>query len=212
MPGTDQITIPLFPLNAVLFPGSLLPLHIFEERYKVLINECVDRNSEFGVNLVYEDKIRSIGCIAFVRDVLQRHADGTMEIIVEGRRRYTLHSVHTTSHPYQVGSISFYDDNDEKSDRALLDKATTLYNQFVNVAFKGSVQTIASFENDEQLSFVMVQKSGLELIQRQLFLTLKSENKRLEYLITHFEALLPMVMTKSQIEAIVINDGYISLS
>ncbi|MGE5313386.1 MAG: LON peptidase substrate-binding domain-containing protein [Acidobacteriota bacterium] len=208
----DHFLIPLFPLNAVLFPGSLLPLHIFEERYKVLINQCVAENKQFGINLIYENKIRSIGCLAFVRDVLQRHSDGTMEIIVEGVRRYTLHSLAESDQPYQVGSVSYYDDTDEPLDRMLLDKATTLYNQFVTAAFKGTVQSIVSFEEEAQLSFVMVQKSGLELIQRQLFLTLKSENKRLEYLISHFESMLPMVLTKNQVEAIIINDGYISLS
>lgn len=211
MPVSEQITVPLFPLNAVLFPGSLLPLHIFEERYKVLINECVDRNTEFGVNLLYEAKIRSIGCIAFVRDVLQRHPDGTMEVIVEGRRRYTLRSIVESDNPYQVGEITYYDDEAEPVDRSLLDRAAALYNQFVNAAFKGTVQTIASFEDNENLSFVMVQKSGLELIQRQLFLTLTSENKRLEFLISHLESLLPTVITKNQIEAIIINDGYVSL-
>lgn len=211
MTDSDLRTVPLFPLNAVLFPGSLLPLHIFEERYKVLINECIDGNKEFGTNLIYENKIRSIGCIAIVRDVLQRHADGTMEIIVEGRRRYTLHSVSDSQHPYQVGTISYYDDLDEPTDRGLQGKAASLYNQFVNAAFRGTVQTIESFDTDAQLSFIMVQKSGLELIQRQLFLTFQSENKRLEYLIAHFESLLPMVMTNNQVEAIIINDGYISL-
>src|SRR5512143_3394490 len=84
--------LPLFHLNVVLFPQSQLSLHIFEERYKTLISECITYDSVFGINLIHEQQIRSIGCTASVKEVTKRYDDGRMDIIVEGRRRYTLHN------------------------------------------------------------------------------------------------------------------------
>lgn len=212
MDTQHQSTLPLFPLSVVIFPGSRLPLHIFEERYKILINECIAERKLFGINLVYENKVRSIGCAVNVVEVLERRDDGTMEIIVEGTRRYTLHHFADTRQPYQVGAISYYDDaDDERVDPELVDTAVQLYNRFVALAFKGTVHALSSFADDACLSFIMVQKSGLELVQRQLFLTMKSENERLKFLVRHFELMLPLLNDKNRIDTIIINDGYVAI-
>ncbi|HMK38660.1 MAG TPA: LON peptidase substrate-binding domain-containing protein, partial [Bacteroidota bacterium] len=73
--------LPLFPLNVVLFPRSALPLHIFEERYKVLINECVERGTPFGVALAREKGMADVGCSAVVSSVTRRYDDGRMDIV-----------------------------------------------------------------------------------------------------------------------------------
>ncbi len=211
MPSSQRTLLPLFPLSVVMFPGSRLPLHIFEERYKLLINECIAANSAFGINLMYENKIRSIGCVARVVEVLERHADGTMEIVVEGARRYTLHGFADTRHAYSIGSISYYDDATEMVDHALVDEAASLYNKFVTIAFKGTVQSLEAFPDSSCLSFVMVQKAGLEMVQRQLFLTMTSENTRLRFLIRHFELMLPLLNDKNRIDTIIVNDGYVAI-
>jgi len=160
---------------------------------------------------MYENKIRSIGCIARVVEVLERHPDGTMEIVVEGTRRYTLHEFADTQHPYKVGSITYYDDVEETVDLALVDTAAALYNRFVAVAFKGAVHSLEAFPEDATISFVMVQKAGLEMVQRQLFLTMKSENERLRCLIRHFELMLPLLSDKNRIDTLIINDGYVAI-
>jgi Lon protease-like protein len=211
MPALRKIPLPLFPLHVVIFPGSRLPLHIFEERYKTLVNESVARHTSFGINLVYEQKIRSIGCAVTVVEITRMYDDGSMDIIVEGTRRYTLHGMTASDHPYQVGTISYYDDTEEEIDQALVDTAAGLYNRFVTLAFKGTVRSLASFSERELLSFVMVQKAGLELVQRQLFLTMASENLRLKYLIRHFELMLPLLSDTQRIETIIINDGYVTI-
>jgi Lon protease-like protein len=212
MAAIEQYTLPLFPLNAVIFPGSRLPLHIYEERYKTLVNEAVAGNTSFGINLIYENKIRSIGCTVIVAAVTTVNEDGTMEIVVEGLRRYTLHGMTESDRPYHIGTISFYDDTEEHLDPSLVDAAAELYNRFVALAFKGTVHSLASFSETQLLSFVMVQKAGLELVQRQLFLTMQSENMRLKYLIRHFELMLPLLNDKNRIDTIIINDGYVPIT
>lgn len=200
--------IPLFPLNVVLFPQSLLPLHIFEERYKTLISECITYDNEFGINLIHEQEIRSIGCTAVVKEVTKRYAGGKVDIIVEGRRRYTLLNLVEAPHPYYSGRISWFKDIPEDHNDDLSVRAVQLYNQFVTVVFSGSVKQVQGNNIRQTRSFYLVQKSGLDLIQRQVFLSMNSENKRLEFLIQHFESLIPLLVSKKKVEELAKNDGY----
>jgi Lon protease-like protein len=82
--------IGLFPLGVVLLPGERLPLHIFEERYKELIEECLETGREFGMVLADDEGRRSVGTTAAVTEVLERFPDGRLNILVEGRRRVTI--------------------------------------------------------------------------------------------------------------------------
>jgi Lon protease-like protein len=201
--------IPIFPLNIVLFPQSSLPLHIFEERYKTLISECISYDNEFGINLIHEQNIRSIGCTAVVKEVIKRYDDGQMDIVVEGRRRYSLVNLVEAPHPYYSGRISWYNDVGEDVDDALRLNAVKLYNVFVSTVFTDSVKRVQDHDPRQTRSFFLVQKSGLELMQRQLFLGINSENKRLEMLIRHYEAVLPLLSSQKNIEELAKNDGYI---
>lgn len=82
--------IGLFPLELVLLPGERVPLHIFEPRYRELIGECLERSEEFGLVLADEEGIRETGTTAAVVEVLQRFPDGRLDIVVEGRERFTI--------------------------------------------------------------------------------------------------------------------------
>jgi len=201
--------LPLFPLNVVLFPDSLLPLHIFEDRYKTLVNECVTDESEFGINYFDSQKIHSVGCSARVKEILKRYDDGKMDIVVEGTRRYVLHKIIDAKTVYQVGDVTYFDDEPQQQNDAIRMRAIALYNRLVQVAFRGSVQPIADGNLKPQLSFLLVQKSGLDLGQRQHFLSLRSENERMEILVKHLESVLPLVAGQKKIEAFVMNDGYL---
>jgi Lon protease-like protein len=75
--------IGLFPLDLVLLPGEQRPLHVFEERYKELIGECLEDGVEFGLVLADEDGLRPVGTRAAVVEVLQEFDDGRMDVVVE---------------------------------------------------------------------------------------------------------------------------------
>jgi Lon protease-like protein len=85
--------IGLFPLGMVLLPGEEVPLHIFEERYKELIEECLEADREFGLILADEAGTRTIGTTAAVTEVLERFPDGRMNILVHGHRRFSVGEV-----------------------------------------------------------------------------------------------------------------------
>ncbi len=201
--------LPLFPLNVVLFPQSQLHLHIFEERYKQLIAESITYDAVFGINLVHDQEVRTVGCTATVKRVEKRYDDGKMDIVVEGGRRYQLHNFVQAPHPYFTGRVSWIEDIAETVDEELRLRAVDLHNQFIGTVFTGIVQKVAPDDIRRSRAFYLVQKSGMELLQRQLFLGMNSENQRLQFLVRHFESLLPMLLSKKTVEELAKNDGYI---
>lgn len=88
--------IGLFPLGLVLLPGERVPLHIFEPRYKELVNECIDTDTEFGVVLLNSRGTRQVGTKAAVVEVLERYEDGRLDIIVLGTERFNLLEIRAT--------------------------------------------------------------------------------------------------------------------
>jgi Lon protease-like protein len=101
--------IPLFPLGLVLLPGMALPLHIFEERYKLMISECLAAETPFGIVFFDGHSIRSVGCMARVYRVLHRYEDGRMDILTRGERRFFIHEI-IEEKPYMEAQAVFFDD------------------------------------------------------------------------------------------------------
>ena len=87
------VLIPLFPLDLVLFPGTPLPLHIFEPRYKEMIAECMAQNREFGVVRAVEQRLAEVGCTAEIVTVVKEYPDGRLDLVTEGRQRFELLAV-----------------------------------------------------------------------------------------------------------------------
>jgi Lon protease-like protein len=85
--------IPLFPLGVVLFPDVPLPLHIFEDRYKMMIGECLENDSVFGIALYADGKIFNIGCTAKIINVLKKYEDGRMDILTQGVEKFVIENI-----------------------------------------------------------------------------------------------------------------------
>jgi len=81
---TDPSELPIFELPLALVPAERVPLHIFEERYRLMIGDCIDRDGPFGIVLRDEDGARAIGCSAVVAEVVERHDDGRLDIVARG--------------------------------------------------------------------------------------------------------------------------------
>ncbi len=171
--------IPLFPLNVVLMPGAPLPLHIFEERYKQMVNECLEKESEFGMVLADESGTRRVGCTARIVELVERYEDGRMLILVEGSRRFRLNSI-LTGKPYYVGEVEYLEEEQEEEDvNALAEECITLLERVVEAATEGSVgiEIKPPYRN---LSFAIAGRIEFDLEARQQILELTSEKERLE--------------------------------
>jgi uncharacterized protein len=121
-------SLPLFPLNTVLFPGMPLRLHIFEERYKMMIRECIDQQKPFGVVLIEEGQEvgaapqpHLIGCTAQITRVEQL-TQGRMNLVAVGQERFRIHSLDVSEHAYLVGQVE--NDPVENGDESLIHRNT----------------------------------------------------------------------------------------
>ena len=201
--------LPLFPLEVVLFPESGIALHIFEKRYKVLINECLTEGKEFGINLVHGGGMSAVGCSARVKQVVKRYPDGKLDIIVEGSRRYKLLRLERRKTPYAVGSVEYLHDESEAIDDALAVKTLDLYRQLVEMVYEGTKKVPAPENVMTGLSFRMGEKAGLDLAQRQQLLELSSENERLKLLERYLMSIIPRLQRREEVDRISHNDGYL---
>ena len=206
----DEATLPLFPLNVVLFPGSALPLHIFEERYKVLIGKCIEvKGMEFGINFVDVDKMSLVGCTAQVHEVTKRYEDGQLDIVVEGGRRFEIQAIEENAAPYNVGTVLFFGDVSEETNPRLVDETLTLYHQLVEVVYKGRLPQLFIESAGPDVSFVIARKAGMDLQQRQRLLEMRSENRRLKLLRSYLSAVIPRLQHSEEIQRVINSDGYI---
>jgi Lon protease-like protein len=187
----------------------MLPLHIFEERYKVLINECTKGKKEFGINLVDGQKFCPIGCKASVTQVLQRYDDGRLDIVVQGGDRYTLLRYQDDLAPYLVGFIEKFRDSNVQVDNELARDTVELYNRLVAAAYKDKLQPVPAQVGAEGISFRLAQKAGMSLRQRQELLELGSENDRLRLVHKYLTEVIPRLEDLEELDRIIKSDGYI---
>jgi Lon protease-like protein len=101
--------IPIFPLGLVLLPGMQVPLHIFEERYREMVDHCLEEQSQFGIVYYNGSNFRSTGCSAGIVKLVKRYEDGRKDILIEGERRFSLESIDDTG-MYLHARVRYFDD------------------------------------------------------------------------------------------------------
>lgn len=177
--------IPLFPLNVVLMPGTPLPLHIFEERYKQMVDECLESGEDFGMVLSDDSGTREVGCTASISEVVERYDDGRIVILVEGSRRFKLNNILSggpAGKPYYVGEIEYLPEEEASEDlQALVEENLALLERVVEAATEGSVD-IEVEPPYKNLSFGITGRIEFELDTRQEILEIPTEKERLERL------------------------------
>jgi Lon protease-like protein len=130
----DQVEerLPLFPLGLVMLPTEVVPLHIFEERYKLMIGSCIAEESEFGIVWLAEGGLREVGCTARVAQVLERMEDGRMNILAQGERPFQLLR-RIEDMPYPAGDVELLEDDDAEPDEELAAEARESYADLVEL-------------------------------------------------------------------------------
>jgi Lon protease-like protein len=166
----------LFPLGIVLLPSEQLPLHIFEERYKELIGECLEDDGEFGLVYADDDGIRDVGTRARISEVLTRFEDGRLNVLVEGGERFHLEEL-TDGRSFQTGYVSAIDDEDDPAETAAIDEALRLFGKLREVT--GSDVAVPE-SGTPQLSFILAGKVELPSDEKIELLREVSERRRME--------------------------------
>jgi Lon protease-like protein len=177
---------PLFPLGLVALPTELVPLHIFEERYKTMIDRCLDEDSEFGIVWMAEDGLRPIGCACEIAEVVERMEDGRINLIARGTRPFRIEA-RQDELPYPAGTVEFLADRSEDPDAQAADSAHAAYADLVNEATdrepdRGEIDEMSAYQMAATVEFGLDAKQGL--------LDLRSETARLRLVTRLFRAAL----------------------
>jgi Lon protease-like protein len=184
MPDGQTRDFPLFPLGIVALPGEIIPLHIFEERYKTMMNECLRDESEFGIVWLSDDGLREIGCACKIEQVLERMEDGRMNLLARGTRpiRVLERQAHLA---YPAGVIEFVEDRDDALDPELVQNARAAYADLVK---RATDREPDEEELADMSSYAMAATVDFGLDAKQGLLDLRSENARLRLVTRLFRA------------------------
>jgi len=175
---------PLFPLGIVALPGELVPLHIFEERYKTMMNECLSEEKEFGIVWLSDDGLRETGCACAIERVLERMEDGRMNILTRGTRPFRV--VERQSElAYPAGVVEFLEDRDEPVEQELAEQAHQAYADLVRRATDNEPEADALAEMG---AYAMAATVDFGPDAKQGLLDLRSENARLRLVTRLFHA------------------------
>jgi Lon protease-like protein len=181
--------LPLFPLEVVLLPGTPLPLHIFEPRYKEMIGECIGAEAPFGVVRAFDEGIAEVGCTAEIITVTKEYPDGRMDLICEGRKRFEVIEVNRDRSFLQAEVLIVPDEPGTAVQEERV-KAVQLHLEILSLA--GAVQDLSAADQN-QLSFYLAGSLPLDLDFKQKLLAMRSEAQRIQAVGAYLETILPQL-------------------
>jgi Lon protease-like protein len=184
MPDRTVRDFPLFPLGLVALPSEYVPLHIFEERYMTMFEECLERESEFGIVWAADDGLKPVGCACEIAEVLERMDDGRLNVLTRGTRPFRIIE-RQDDLPYPAGTVEFLADAEEEPDSESADAARAAYAALVEQATDNEpdpaeLAAMTAYEMASTVDFGLDAKQGL--------LDLRSENARLRLVARLFRA------------------------
>lgn len=194
----NDLLLPLFPLEIVLLPEAPLHLHIFEERYKQMIGECLRAKEqaagqeEFGVVLAENNQVSTAGCAARIVNVTRKYPDGRLDIFTVGARRFEI--LYTDQErSYLRGGVEFFEDDEgsDTPDDDEADRAIELFREIMQRLHKSSDIPIHLPRPYRHLSFRIAAPLPLDLDFKQRLLTLRDESERLRQTARVIELLIP---------------------
>jgi Lon protease-like protein len=186
--------IGVFPLGIVLLPSERVPLHIFEPRYKELVGECIADGGSFGILLEDEDGRRDVGTLAGVVDVVHTFDDGRMNIVVEGRERFSI-VLWTDGREYPTAAVDLVEDEDEVPAESA--EAERVLGLFSNLADVAGAEVDPPDPESTSLSFEVAAHVDFGTSPKQELLELRSERARLDRLAELLDAAL-VAMTRER--------------
>jgi Lon protease-like protein len=184
MPGRVVRDFPLFPLPLVAIPHELVPLRIFEAKYKTMFDELLENDSEFGIVWLAEGELREIGCACEVAEVLERMEDGRMNVLTRGTRPFRIVE-RQQDRPYPAATVEFLEDKAEEPDAGTAAAARMAYAELLVQA------TDNEPDPDElagQTAYEMAATVDFGLDAKQGLLDMRSENARMRLVTRLFRA------------------------
>jgi Lon protease-like protein len=197
----------LFPLSIALFPQELLPLHVFEPRYRALVRRCQEQSVPFGIVLVREDKLAQVGCEAAILRILQQHPDGQLDILVQGGRRIALQDLREHPDGYLEGRVDTVEDEAEEDDPETRDALLALFEEYRKAVHEAEEPSAVPVDEGSDApamregagyTFRVGAQVRMSMEDCQRFLETISERRREAILLRHLAQTLPTVRNQSR--------------
>jgi Lon protease-like protein len=203
-------TIPIFPLGLVLMPQKPLPLHIFEERYKLMIGECLAEDREFGIVYYNAADIQTAGCTAKILKVIKRYDDGRLDILSQGQRRFLIKEIYDNK-AYLEARITYFDDDElsNSSCHDLADQGMALLMEFTSLLDSPAEYDFTAEMDYKSVSFLLAGCEGFSHDERQRFLEMTSTGERLKKSVEALEKIIERMKITSEIHKIIGGNGNI---
>ncbi len=203
--------IAIFPLAIVVYPGEELNLHIFEPRYKQLINECHAAKKPFGIPSVLKNNITELGTLADIIEVSKVYENGEMDIKTRGKNIFRiLEEIKDVPEKLYSGAIVSYPQNHVNGNRLLMQKVINGIRELHKLL---KVTNQFKKPEDELWSYDVAHQAGLSLQEEYELLSLFNELQRQEYLKRHLTKVLPVVAEMEILkEKVKLNGHFKSLS
>jgi Lon protease-like protein len=189
---TRQLTIPMFPLNLVLLPGETTKLYIFEDRYRQLVDDCMDNEASFGIPYIEKGKVQKYGCEVKINRVLKTYENGGMDILVEATNLFHMIEFSEVLKPklYGAGLIEYINSN-QKIQLNNLQDATVNY-------FSTVQNKIIDYETVSRLTVYSV-ASALQLTNPEKYKLISSPNQQL-YLLNMLNFVIHIINTEQRLK------------
>ncbi len=198
--------IPIFPLNIVVYPGEELNLHIFEPRYKQLINECQASKKPFGIPAVIDNKMQELGSIVEIKELSKLHDNGEMDIKTKGLMIFRiLEVIQVVPDKLYSGAIVNYPDNFEKGIAGLMQKIMKSIHDLHQLL---KVKKYFKKEDAEITCYDVAHHIGLSPEEEYELLGLFDERQRQEYLKRHLAKVIPMLAGMEQLKEKIKGNGH----
>ena len=184
--------IPVFPLGIVVYPGEMVNLHIFEPRYKQLINECYNEGKPFGIPTVIDNRLSEMGTLVRITEIVKVYDNGELDIRTLGLRVFrVLEMIRNVPDKLFSGAIVNYPDNSEGPvKRELMKRVVNAIRELHRLL---NIEKDFHKPDEELASSDIAHHIGLSLEQEYELLGLLREEQRQEYIKRHLGKVLPVI-------------------
>jgi Lon protease-like protein len=198
--------VPLFPLDVVLFPGTPLPLHIFEERYKEMIGECLLEKTGFGVVRAQREGLAVIGCIARIVRVLHEYEDGRLDILCDGGDRFEIEQL-DNSRSFLQAEVDLFTDDGVEATRKSREECLALHFEVLELA--GVEHLPAHVDLDAPIAFQLAWALPSDLGFKQQLLNVRSDAERTHLLCEFYKTMLPKLRVGATANRVAATNGQV---